>query len=94
MLQISDEGNKEIKFLYRVSRIKSERASLISEFVRELNRERMGTKYKSVTGRMIAVKLSHLDNGALYYMLSVGKDYKKRNGSFSRYFWGSLKVDK
>lgn len=95
MLDIKDSGNKEIKFVEKTnkSRIKSERASIVSEFVQEINKERIGSKYKPVTGRMIAVKLSHLkDNGTLYYFLSVCRDYKNRGGAFSKCFWGSLKV--
>lgn len=75
------------------TRIKSERADIIRQFVEEINAERVGTKYKPVSGRAIAMKLSHLkDNGTLYYFLSQCKDYKNRNGSFSKYFWGALKV--
>lgn len=74
-------------------RFKTERHYILSEFVDNINKERIGTKYKLVTGRFIAIKLSHLkDNGTLYYFLSICKDYKNRQGSFSKCFFGSLKI--
>lgn len=78
--------------LTQKSRIKSERADIIRQFLEEINKERIGTKYKQLTGRAVAIKLGHLkDNGTLYYFLSECKDYKNRNGSFSKYFFGALK---
>lgn len=75
------------------SRITNERQDILSQFLTEINKERIGTKFKLMTGRGVAMKLSHLkDNTTLYYFLSECKDYKNRNGSFSKYFFGALKV--
>lgn len=75
------------------SRITNERQDIVRQFLEEINKERVGTKYKPMTGKGVAMKLSHLkDNGTLYFFLSECKDYKNRNGSFSKYFWGALKI--
>lgn len=75
------------------SRITNERQDIIRQFLEALNLERIGSKYKPLTGRAVAMKVSHLkDNGTLYHFLSCCKDYKSRNGSFSKYFFGALKV--
>ena len=75
------------------TRIKSERADIVYQFTEAINNERYGTKYKPITGRGVAMKLSHLkDNATLYYFLSQCKDYKNRHGSFSKYFFGALKI--
>lgn len=78
---------------YQEKKINSERASIISEFVEEINKERIGTKFKKIQPRAVAIKLGHIKNKQdLYYFLSTCKDYKKRNGSFSKCFFGALKV--
>ncbi len=74
------------------SKIVNERQDILAQLLEEINRERIGTKWKPLTGRAIAIKVSHIPTKDLYYILSVGKDYKSRNGSFSKYFFGSLKV--
>lgn len=75
------------------SKITSERQSILAQFLEEINKERVATKWKPMTGKGVAMKLSHLkDNNTLYYFLSQCKDYKHRNGSFSKYFFGALKV--
>lgn len=75
------------------TRIKSERADIIRQFLEEMNKERLGTKYKPLTARAVAIKVGHLkDNATLYYFLSMCKDYKNRKGSFSKYFFGALKI--
>lgn len=75
------------------TRVRSERADIIRQFMEEINKERVGTKWKPVTGRAVAIKVGHLkDNHTLYYFLSTCKDYKNRHGSFSKAFFGSLKV--
>lgn len=74
-------------------KISSERAEIISQFVDEINKEREGTKWKPVTGRAVAMKVSHLKNNfELYSFLSNCKDYKNRGGHFGKCFFGSLKV--
>lgn len=72
---------------------KSERASIVRQFVEEINAERVGTKWGQVTGKGIAMKLSHIKtNFDLYYFLSECRSYKRRKGAFSKFFFGSLKV--
>jgi len=70
----------------------SERATVISIFVQEINKERTGTKFKQLSPKAIAIKLSHLKLQDLYTFLSLCRDYKNRQKSFSRYFFGALKV--
>jgi len=73
-------------------KVSSERAEIISQFVEEINKERKDTKYKPVSGRSVAIQLSVLKtNFELYSWLSECRDYKKRNGSFSRIYYGALK---
>lgn len=72
---------------------KSERAQIISEFVEEINSERTNTKWPPITGREVAVRLSHVkDKFTLCYFLSECRDYKNRYGSFGKRFFGALKV--
>lgn len=70
----------------------SERAETIKEFVDAINAERVNTKFKKISPRLVAIKLAHLKQEDLYYFLSVCKDYRVRNGSFSKAFFGMLKV--
>lgn len=75
------------------SKIRSERSDIIRQFLEEINKERIGTKWKLMTARGVAIKVGHLkDNHTLYFFLSQCKDYKNRQGSFSKYFFGALKV--
>ena len=77
------------------SKIVNERQEVISYFVEEINKERINTKYKPVTGRMVAIKLSILKTTQeLYQFFSECKDYKNRNGSFSKRFFGGFKEHK
>ena len=71
----------------------SERASLIEEFVNEINKERIRTKYKMLEPKVIAIKLAHVPTQDLYRFLSTCKDYKARNQSFNKCFFGALKID-
>ena len=60
-------------------RITNERQDIVRQFLEEINKERIGTKYKQLTGRAVAMKVSHLkDNATLYYFLSECKDYKNK----------------
>ena len=77
--------------------IKSERADIINEFVKGINKGRPCTykdkdgKLKTVgliTPRAVAVKVGHLkDLGTLYYLLSVCKS----SDNFSKKFFWELK---
>lgn len=70
----------------------SERGDLLTEVLNIINSERVGTKYKPATIRFIGIKMAHIPTKDLYAVISMGKDYKNRHGSFSKYLFGSLKV--
>lgn len=73
--------------------IKSERAYVVSLFLEELNKERLGTLWKPLTGRSVAIILSPIKTTqGLYEFLSECRDYKKRNGSFGKRFFGGCKI--
>lgn len=75
--------------------ITNERQSIIKSFVDELNKERDVTKMKHVTGKQIGVKLGILKtNQELYEFFSECMDYRNRNGSFGKRFWGGFKIKK
>jgi hypothetical protein len=65
------------------------RASLIKEFIDEINKERIGTKYKPVSAKCIAIKLGVFKcNEQLVDFLAECRDFKRANGSFSKRFFG------
>lgn len=74
------------------SKITSERSSLIEEILQEINCERVGTIYKATTPKVLGIKLSHIPTKDLYYLKSEAYSYQRRNGSFSKYIFGSIKV--
>lgn len=78
----------------------NKRALIIQQFVDEINKERpctylnkAGKKVKLglINARAVAIKVSHLKEFDLMYFLSECKDYKNRNGSFSKKFFGAMK---
>lgn len=79
----------------------SQRAELIGFFLEEINKERPCT-YKvngvkktlpKMTARGVALKLGHVKKiNELEYFLSECRDYKNRNGSFAKRFFGGLKI--
>ena len=71
-----------------------ERNLVLKDILDIINNERVNTKYKKYSGKLLGIKLAHVQTKDLYYILSVGKDYKARHGSFSKYLFGSLKVKK
>lgn len=75
------------------NKIVNQRQFILSQFVDEINKERIGTKFKPITGRIVAIKLGILKtNQELYQFLSECKDYKNRNGSFGKRFFGGCKI--
>jgi len=68
--------------------INSKRSYIISQFVEEINLE----SKKPFNASFIAFKVSHLKIPDLEYFFSICRDYKRRNGSFGKCFWGSLKI--
>ena len=83
-MNIKEYLPKEIK----KTNIKSERAYYISLFLEKLNQSRLGTKYKPLTARCIAVKVGHIstdDLAGFYY------DCEKEK-NFSKYFWWAIRA--
>lgn len=75
---------------FKKPKITNERQAVIKEFVDEINKERIGTKWKPITPKAVAIKLGMLkSNRELYEFLSECRDYKNRNGSFGKRFFGS-----
>lgn len=83
-------------------KINSERAEILCQILDEINKERP-CKYKDKKGKIktlgimkpagLSVYLSHLKKPSdLYFILSQGRDYRSRNGSFNKYLFGSIKV--
>jgi hypothetical protein len=84
----------------------SERASILSEMLEEINKERIADgkpqKYKDksgkwkelkpMTGKEIGLRTAHVKTNDLYPFHSNCMDYKHRQGSYSRYFFGKLKI--
>ena len=74
----------------------NERSSYLKDIIDIINSERVGTKFSQIVSdkqkQLFAIKLSHIPTEDLPYVISVGKDYKNRHGSFSKYLYGSLKV--
>lgn len=72
--------NKEVKY-------KNRRDEIISNMVEEINKLRVGTKYKPVTKRFIAIKVNGnpflKDDGELELIF---KECLKK-GSFAKLFW-------
>lgn len=70
----------------------SERADLLQSILVEVNRERLGTKYKPMSPRVLAIKLAHIPTKDLYYLRTMSYDYQDRHGSFSKYVFGAIKA--
>lgn len=72
--------------------ITSERQEIVKGFVEAINSERIGTKYKPVNPKMVAIKLAEtkMTKSELYWFLK-----KCQNAtSFGKCFFGSLKCNK
>lgn len=75
--------------------ITNERAFIISQYEEEINKERLYNKIPKVNKKVLAIKLSVFKtNQELYEYLSICRDYKARNGSFSKRFYGGFKEQK
>lgn len=94
MISINEDNTTKQIPLFEIQKTKitNERQFVIKQILEEINKERIGTKYKPMTGRGVAMKVSHIPTKDLYYLLSICKDSKNRCGSFSKCFFGSLKV--
>lgn len=102
MIGISQDSYnyKPITLEVQKSKAKSERADIISKLVDGVNTERPCTyilngKKKTlgkITGRAVAIKMSHIPTKDLYYILSICTDAKNRGQSFSKVMFGSIKA--
>ena len=73
----------------RKAKIVNERQAILAEALEKINRDRVGTKYKPMTGKGIAMKVAHVSTPDLKdFLMQCGK-YK---GGFSKCFFGSLRV--
>lgn len=72
------------------------RSLYLKDMIEIINSERVGTKIPQIVTdkqkQLFAIKLSHIPTEDLPYVISVGKDYKNRHGSFGKYIYGSIKV--
>jgi hypothetical protein len=71
--------------------INSRRAFIISLMVDEINKDRIGTKFPAIKPKAVAIKTSHLGISELDWFHHNCLEYKQRNGSYSKFFFGSLK---
>lgn len=89
---------------FKKGKVISKRGMVIQAIIDMINLERP-TKYKKgdkwvelkqikspIEKRAIAIKVSHLNDAELEWVYHNGKDYKEKTGSFSKFFWGSLKI--
>jgi hypothetical protein len=68
--------------------IVNERQFVLSEILEQINKERVGTKWKPMTGRGLAIKTSHLSLSDLKY-----HHYQcLKAESYGRLFFGLLKA--
>lgn len=103
-LQHADEIEKEVssigsllsryKFNQKTTKHRDQRAELIEQFLVEINKEREGTKYKKLSYKVVLLKLKHIPDTDLYIFYKECLDGKQRRGSFSKVFFGALKVKK
>ena len=80
----------ELTKVYPKSRPGNPITDLIQEFQKEVNLER--PRLKQLPFVAIRIKLSHLNEESLRTFMNQCKDYKNRKGSFSKCFFGALKV--
>ena len=89
---IATNAFAEFKF-QKPTKAKTLEGELIEEFRTLINAERVGTKWKPLSYMAVRSKLAAIANDAheLQRFMSECKDYQKRNGSFSKRFFGGLK---
>lgn len=74
------------------TKITNKRQYILQQFVEEINKERLNTKWKPIYPKVVALKTAHLKIPDLEFFYSECRDYKNRKGSFSKYFFGALKI--
>ena len=70
---------------------KDDKKCIITQYWNELNEEAKEQRKKPFAFFIIQNKLKSLPKVKLTYLLSECKDYKNRNGSFGKRFWGEFK---
>ena len=88
MKPIAELFNKSLELIFnRKVKYKNERDEIISKMVIEINILRVGTKYKPITKRLLAIKVNKnpflKSNAELQLVFSECL----KNGSFARLFW-------
>lgn len=73
------------------TKITNKRQYILQQFIDEINKERLGTKWKPVFPKSVAIKTAHLSIPDLEYFFSTCKEWQQRKGSFSQCFYGALK---
>lgn len=71
----------------KTQRVVSERQELVERFVDNINAERVGTKWKSVSWGQVNGLVRHLKEQDLYWLLGQCE----KSESFSKKFFGVLK---
>ncbi len=76
---------------------RTEREDLITQFYNELKPsydkyQALKKSPRRLTIRQVAVKTAHLKREDLYYLKSICESAKREGGSYSKVFWGSLKI--
>ena len=70
------------------TKITNERQAIIKDILDEINKERVGTEWKPITAKAVAMKVAHLSTNDLRYFFSVCK----KADHFGKCFFGRLKV--
>lgn len=71
---------------------KTERGELLTEMLNEINKERVNTKFKPLSIKLLAIKLGHIPTNHLYHLMSEARDYRNRGKSYGQYVFGVIKV--
>lgn len=71
-------------------KLNSERAEIISRFVEQINKDRIGTKWEPITPKAVALKVGHLKNNMELH--SFYKICETSKSGFGKCFFGALKV--
>lgn len=75
------------KYQLAKPKIRSERDELLQMFIDRLNQARVGTKFKPLAARSVAIKVAHIPTSDLWAFYRQCEQAK----SFSAYFFWALK---
>lgn len=99
--EVSSIGSllSKYKFNQKTTKHRNQRAELIEQFQVEINKERVeedgrlkDKRYKKLSYVAVLKKVEHLKDPDLYIFYKDCMDGKQRRGSFSKVFFGALKV--